>query len=118
ALILFSACDVFKGAETLRDKRSFLARIMSGDPAPSLSTLQAGTIAVGTDMANDLLTNLVGAGLDDARAQIIVDGALAEVEVAAGTIAVATTLFLNADVSPVEIAAGPLISGAMSSLPS
>ena len=75
---------------------------------------RAGTVAIGTEMADELFDNLQLAGLTAAQALVISDSAKTEIIIGAGTIAV-STLHLAED-HPITYAAGPLVQGAIKAL--
>ena len=83
--------------------------------APAQESPQAGVIAVAAAIISDLDTNLSAAALTTPDQNAAIEAsAHADVLVVAGSIAVATPASLD-DVSAVEYAAAPVISGAVKS---
>ena len=91
-----------------------LARISSGAQTPTITKVQAGAIALGDGIATELASNLINAGLTVDEAQIIVASTKAEVNIAAGQIAIETLSLV--DQNPLLYIAGPAVRGAISAL--
>ena len=82
---------------------------------PAAVSAEAGMIAVGTEMADELSVALIAAGLSAEQTQVIVNGSRDEVAVAAGNIAISVGLHL-VEVNPITYAAGPVVRGAIKRL--